>query len=155
MTMTPDRDGSGASDADPAVDDTTEAGPETAAGEVFGHPAPDAAGASPDPESSAAGVAPPRDPERVEARFGGVFVEAPGGIFRETVRRDEVVRQEVCNFWARITPRPSSTTAPSAGPTTRSRPRSAARAARAHLHRARLPSSPRSAGSTPASGRSP
>ena len=42
-------------------------------------------------------------PGQVEARFGNVFIEAPGGIFRELVRKDEVVRQEVTNFWARIT----------------------------------------------------
>ena len=56
-----------------------------------------------DPCGSAACIQPPRDPEQIEARFGSVFLEVPGGIFRESVRRDEVVRQEVTNFWARIT----------------------------------------------------
>jgi hypothetical protein len=59
----------------------------------------------PDLGAEAAGVSSPplHDREQIEARFGGVFVEAPGGIFRESVRKDEVVRQEVTNFWARIT----------------------------------------------------
>jgi hypothetical protein len=46
---------------------------------------------------------PDRDRDEIEARFGGVFVEGPGGILREVTRKDEVVRQEITNFWARIT----------------------------------------------------
>ena len=54
------------------------------------------------PEPPAAGAASAGGPERGGQRFGGVFLEAPGGFLREVVRKDEVVTQELCNFWARI-----------------------------------------------------
>ncbi len=57
----------------------------------------------PDIDTTDVSSPPPHDREQIEARFGGVFIEAPGGLFRESVRKDEVVRQEVTNFWARIT----------------------------------------------------
>ena len=55
-----------------------------------------------EPEPPAAGAAPAGGPAQAGQRFGGVFVEAPGGLFREAARKDETVRQELTNFWARI-----------------------------------------------------
>ena len=99
-------------EAETTLDGLIRAGAGAIADEAFGRPQ-ETVGASttpdpepepePDPEPPAASAPPPRNPEQVEARFGGVFVEAPGGVLRECVRKDEVVRQEVTNFWARIT----------------------------------------------------
>jgi hypothetical protein len=54
-------------------------------------------------EPAGASDAPPHDHEEIEAGFGRSFIEAPGGIYRKLVRKDGVVRQEITNFWARIT----------------------------------------------------